>query len=59
MRIKWFKGPQKGKDMTVVRFATYLNNEKHYESLPATERAEWFHLSYSFKKKQKENLTIV
>ena len=45
--------------MTVVRFAYTLNSEKRYESLPATKRVEWSNLSYSFKKKQIENLAIV
>lgn len=45
--------------MTVVRFESYLNNEKHYESLYVTKREEWSSLSYSFKIKQIENLTIV
>ncbi len=45
--------------MTVVRFASYLNSEKHYESLPTIRREEWSGLSYSFKTKQIENLTIV
>ena len=45
--------------MTVVRFAYYLNSEKNYESLQASKRFEWSDLSYSFKKKQIENLVIV
>lgn len=56
---KRFKEPQKGKDMTVVRFAYYLNSEKNYESLLEAKRSGWSGLSYSFKVKQKENLIIV
>ena len=53
------KEPQKGTDMTVVRFASYLNNEKQYESLSIAKYEEWSGLSYSFKTKQIENLAIV
>ena len=55
---KRFKEPRKGKDMTVIRFAHYFNSQKRYESLYAAERTGWSDLSYSFKKKQIENLII-
>ena len=57
--IKRFMKPRKGKDMTVVRLASYLNSEKHFESLYATKHEEWSGLSCSYKIKPIENLTIV
>ena len=44
--------PQKGKDMTTVRFAYYLNSECYYESLSAFDSKEWSGFMRSYKIKQ-------
>ena len=49
--------PQKGKDMTTVRFAYYLNSECHNESLK-DDRKEWSNFVCSFKIKQAKVITV-
>ena len=47
-KIKRMEYPRKGKNMTAVRFAFYLNSESHHESLSEQIR-EWFGFVCSFK----------
>ena len=48
----------KGKDMTTVRFAYYLNSESHYESLIDYKHEEWSVFMHSFKVKQRQRITV-
>ena len=50
--------PRKGKDMTTVRFAYYLNSESHYESLSESKHEEWSGFMRSFKVKQSQRITV-
>ena len=52
------KDSRKGKDMTTVRFAYYLNSESHYESLSESKHEEWFGFMRSFKVKQSQRITV-
>ena len=50
--------PRKGKDMTTVRFAYYLNSESYYESLSESKHEEWSGFMRSFKVKQSQRITV-
>ena len=52
------QGLRKGKDMTTVRFAYYLNSESHYESLSESKHEEWSSFMRSFKVKQSQRITV-
>lgn len=43
--------------MTTVKFAYYLNNERHHEPLAADSR-KWFSFIRSFKVSEKQVLTV-
>ena len=47
------KDSRKGKEMTTVRFAYYLNSESYYESLVNSNYEEWYSFMRSFKIKQR------
>ena len=59
MKSRDAKDWRKGKEMTTVRFAYYLNSESHYESLLAYNHKEWSDLVYSFKVGQRQIITDV
>ena len=48
---------RKGKNMTAVRFAYYLNSERCSESL-YDERKEWFSFACSYQEKQRQRITV-
>ena len=49
---------RKGKNMTTVRFAYYLNSESYYESLSESKYEEWSGFMRSFKVKQRQRITV-
>ena len=51
------QSPQKGKDMTTVRFAYYLNSEYYNESLK-DDKKEWSSFVRSFRIKQSRRITV-
>ena len=57
-RLSGLVNPRKGKDMTTVRFAYYLNSESHYESLSESKHEEWSGFMRSFKVKQSRKITV-
>ena len=44
--------------MTTVRFAYYLNSERHNESLPVADSKEWSGFMRSFKIRQRQKITV-
>jgi hypothetical protein len=47
--------PQKGKDMTTVRFAEYMNSEHKYELLLANECKKGSGFVYSYEVRRRQN----
>ena len=58
MKSRDAKDWRKGKEMTAVRFAYYLNSESHYESLVEYKYEEWSGFMRSFKVKQRQRITV-
>lgn len=52
--------PRKGKDMTTVRLAYGLNDERYYESFVMYERTEWsgFMRSFKIRQRQRQRITV-
>ena len=49
---------RKGKNMTTVRFAYYLNSESYYKSLSESKHEEWSGFMCSFKVNQRQRITV-